>query len=529
MSDHLTYIVITAAHGIPYSQRELHFFTPIFKYKLPEILQKSNRDAWEFWRAGNANFKAVNSLFSRLPDPDSFIFNRTTSTYEAAQVLQQSMFSKYWQTLVVEHNRLSHYEAAGVVFKHVVVPADFRRDTVNIAVSHYEAAGVVGNYRTFEYACRKLVDGARSSHYYAVERVSVVHLSPYDFLTKNKAQVHYTIPSAFVADHQFFIVNPQPASIVTTVGKIDPLRLQASTSIGENAWQVSTSVSFDESAKARINGDAIVNIAGIALDAYFVAKNTRKTSTSKQLDVELYTAQRRLTAKPLDQNHTRSNALCYAAGVQVDGSVPDSSIALKNVDKTSVMAAVAGVASDIGASLAMRGNDLVVIPVDRPSGVVWQLNDDDLLELNETFVDGVGYNAIIVSDAGDNSDSLNTDIEAAEGHWLLYVYGVNKAMVTHTQNNADVSIASLGMVTLTKTEQIEFKQGTASVAKPIGSIKNIRYLADPLPNAVFSGNRIIAGGANDYALANVTYTTQALAYRIIYNKAEALQLVIEGE
>ena len=180
-------IVITAAHGIPYSQRELHFFTPIFKYKLPEILQKSNRDAWEFWRAGNANFKAVNSLFSRLPDPDSFIFNRTTSTYEAAQVLQQSMFSKYWQTLVVEHNRLSHYEAAGVVFKHVVVPADFRRDTVNIAVSHYEAAGVVGNYRTFEYACRKLVDGARSSHYYAVERVGVVHLSPYDFLTKNKA------------------------------------------------------------------------------------------------------------------------------------------------------------------------------------------------------------------------------------------------------------------------------------------------------------------------------------------------------
>lgn len=305
--------------------------------------------------------------------------------------------------------------------------------------------------------------------------------------------------------------------------------MQASTSIGENAWQVSASVSFDESAKARINGDAIVNIAGIAFDAYFVAKNTRKTSTSKQLDVELYTAQRRLTAKPLDQNHTRSNALCYAAGVQVDGSVPDSSIALNNVDKTSVMAAVAGVASDIGASLAMRGNDLVVIPVDRPSGVVWQLNDDDLLELNETFVDGVGYNAIIVSDAGDNSDSLNTDIEAAEGHWLLYVYGVNKAMVTHTQNNADVSIASLGMVTLTKTEQIEFKQGTASVAKPIGSIKNIRYLADPLPNAVFSGNRIIAGGANDYALANVTYTTQALAYRIIYNKAEALQLVIEGE
>jgi hypothetical protein len=522
-------VLFEIAHGIPYDQRALYFFAPIFKYKIPEILQKSTADAWEFWRAGNAAFQSVRSPFSRLADQDALMFNRTRSVYEAAQILRLPMLSRYWQPVVVENVSLSHYDTSTIVYSGIVVPADFRSETVSATVSSYGESDIVGSYRSFGYVGRALVDAPITSHYYAVERVGVEYLSPYDLLTKNKASVNYTIPTAFVADHQFLIVNPQPASIVTTFGTIDPLRLQVSTSMGENAWQVSASVSFEESAKARINGDAIVNVAGIALDAYFVAKNTRKTAVSKQIDVELYTTQRKLKSSPLDDNYATSKALFDAADVQAYYSIPTSSITLTNVDKTSVMTAVAGVASDIGAALAMRGNDLVVIPIDRPSGVVWQLNDDDLLELNETFIDGVGYNAIIVSDAGDSNGSINTEIEAVGDHWMLYVYGVTTATVSHTQIDAYVSIASLGAVTLTKSEQVEFKEGTATVAKPINSIASINYLSDSLSESVFSGNRIIAGGADDYALANVTYTTKPLAFRVVYNKAEALQLVIEGE
>jgi len=580
-------LVASLVHSIPYDQRALYFFKTLCKYKLPEVIQKSNTDIWEFWRAGNAVFQSVNLPFYREADKEALLFNRITSIYETSQILQSSTFSKYWQPAVIEDVNLSHYGAADIVYKGFVVPVDFRHEAVSVitssynkneiigdyrafsyagrstiielaVLSHYDAADIVykgfvvpadfrheavsvitssynkneiiGDYRAFSYAGRALIDAAVISRYYAIERVSVAHLAAYDMLEKNKASVQHTISSSFVADHQFLIMNPQTASIVTTIGTIDPLRLQVSTSMGENIWQISASLSFDEAAKARINSDAIVNAAGMKLDTYFVAKNTRKTATSKQVDVELYTKQRRLTTMPLDGVYTTSKALFDAAGVKAAPGVPMSPIALTNTDKTSFMAAVSGVASDIGAAVAMRGNDLVVIPVDRPSGVVWQLGDDDLLELSETFVDGVGYNAVIVSDAGDgSSDSISTDIETVGDHWMLYVYGASKASVTHTQIDAYVSITRLGTVTLKKTEQVEFKEGVATVAKPISSIVNIRYLSDSLPGAVFSGNRIVAGGVNDYALANVTYTTKPLAFRVIYNKVEALQLVIEGE
>ena len=559
---------LNAAIVCGYDQRELFNLQYQATYKMPDMAATSSRDAWEFWQGTRARV-ALTSLYGRITDKNDLTLKTASSiwfnsrrisellmsSYDAANVSSVQLSSDYSspQRIIavidaVYGSRASsmlgidasydssavfvqadsdYYDDSFTIFSsYDVVYTDFSRITKSV-IAEYSGAGALNSESIIVYDKAICAHGQLTGRYAHTNNVSSIKSSSYAFLTRDKHFLSTTVPATFEIDIKAVFAKRSTSSIKTSRGVIDPIKLQVSTSISENVWQVSADIAPNQLPLAVINDAVSVEIAGMTFAAVISGKSMSRSASSVTLSIDAFSVGKALaTTKAQAVTATNSSAALIALGIDRIIDLPSAQINSLSTDNQSVLSIASSIANDMGAVVVSRPNgSLSVIPDYRATGAAWVVDESDILELQESFVDGVGYNLVVVSDGASSKNNMQTEVVDDGGNWLLYVYGVDRASVTHTQSNA--VIMSLGKRSIVKTAQVEFVDGIASVTYPIQSIVSVDWLANAAGSVAVDGNQLRAGSAGSYGLADITYRVNPLVYRIIYNKNEPIQLIIK--
>ncbi|MDO9189986.1 MAG: hypothetical protein Q7U24_08950, partial [Sulfurimicrobium sp.] len=105
-----------------------------------------------------------------------------------------------------------------------------------------------------------------------------------------------------------------------------------------------------------------------------------------------------------------------------------------------------------------------------------------------------------------------------------YLATTRPVVLTHTGHTATV-IASLGEVTRTETETVEFVEGRTSTRYPVAAIVSAIWQHTDLGTVIADGQNLVAATAG-YSLLAVTYTTTSLDWRVALSIDEEVQFVL---
>ncbi len=97
-------------------------------------------------------------------------------------------------------------------------------------------------------------------------------------------------------------------------------------------------------------------------------------------------------------------------------------------------------------------------------------------------------------------------------------------VLAHTGHPSTV-IASLGAVTRTESETVEFIEGQASTRYPVTAIVNLAWQHTGLGDVTASSQSLTAA-TSGYSLLRITYTTTSLDWRVALPIDEEVQFVL---
>ena len=397
------------------------------------------------------------------------------------------------------------------------------------SVFAYESNAQANNISNFPYKQTTIHGVANIASYSLTENKNFANVARYDLLAQDKHTTTTVIPATFEQDFNAIFANAANASIGTSIGVIDPIRLEVSTSLTESVWQISAQISPAQSPLVLMNDNVVVSFNGFLFNSVFSGKSVTKSAQTHNVSVEAYSKTRGLSliTAPTITAKTSTQAFYVLGFNSLIGLINSNIKALDTVNQ-SVLSVASSIANDMGATIISRPNGMPsIIPTWKPTGSSWVIDESDILELQESFVDGIGYNRIVVSDGiASANKSIQTEVIQDGARWLLYVYGIESASVSHTQSNATIDI--LGGIIISKAEQVEFIDGVANLSYPINSIVATDWINNSINDTyIIDGSSIRCGAVGDYGLAMVNYTVKPLAYRITYDKTEPIQLIIK--
>jgi len=197
-----------------------------------------------------------------------------------------------------------------------------------------------------------------------------------------------------------------------------------------------------------------------------------------------------------------------------------------------IVAAIGGIVeSNPDGTVVCRRRHPVSIPNYGAASVAHSLFDADVMSAQAQIAPMRGYNRVTIANeeggAGASADRIEymADAEDAyQGTVRAYLANNRAVVLAHTGNPATV-VASLGAITRTETETVEFIEGQASTRYPVTTIVDLAWQHTGLGDVTASGQSLTAA-TSGYSLLRITYTTTSLDWRVALPIDEEVQFVL---
>jgi hypothetical protein len=197
-----------------------------------------------------------------------------------------------------------------------------------------------------------------------------------------------------------------------------------------------------------------------------------------------------------------------------------------------IVAAIGGIIeSNPDGTVVCRRRHPVSIPQYGVATVAHSLFDADVMSAQAQIAPMRGYNRVtIANEAGGTSTSADrieyvADADDAyQGTVRAYLASQRAVVLAHTGHPSTV-IATLGAITRTETETVEFIEGQASTRYPVTAIVNLAWQHTGLGDVTASGQSLMAA-TSGYSLLRIAYTTTSLDWRVALPIDEEVQFVL---
>ena len=198
----------------------------------------------------------------------------------------------------------------------------------------------------------------------------------------------------------------------------------------------------------------------------------------------------------------------------------------------SVIAAIGGIIeSNPDGTVVCRQRHPVSIPNYGRAPVAQHLFDRDVLASRALIAPVRGYNRVTLANEDGASGSSADRIEhvadandANQGTVRAYLATTRPVLLTHTGHPATV-IATLGEVTRSESEVVEFIEGRASTRYSVAAISRATWQHTYLGAVTADGQSLVAA-VPGYSLLDLTYTTTSLDWRVMLAAAEEVQFIL---
>jgi hypothetical protein len=365
-------------------------------------------------------------------------------------------------------------------------------------------------------------------------------------------------------------VDPVTKRLMASWSLLDGARLQAVMNSPELIWNgqririVQATLSCDEDSPvwiAQIEVAAVADFALIAIGDDITLTLGLETFAfvidGKTLSRESIDAQRcNLTAvSPLalldapfagTTRYYESDAISAEAAVEnligpVDWQLPSWTIPagrllLENVTPLAaarnIVAAIGGIIeSNPEGSVVCRRRHPISIPQYGATQPAGSLFDADVLSVSSQIAPMRGYNRVTIANeegaTGSASDRIEFVVDPDDpyrGTVRAYLSVSRPVALVHT-GHASTVVASLGAVTRTETETVEFIEGQSSTRYPVAAITSSIWQHSALGAFVADGQGLVAA-APGYSLLRIAYTTTSLDWRVALPVDEEVQFVL---
>jgi hypothetical protein len=142
-----------------------------------------------------------------------------------------------------------------------------------------------------------------------------------------------------------------------------------------------------------------------------------------------------------------------------------------------------------------------------------------------------GYNRVTIANeegaTGSGSDRIEFVADSDDpyrGTVRAYLSLSRPVVLVHT-GHASTVVASLGAVTRTEAETVEFIEGQANTRYPVTTVMSIAWQHTDLGAVIADGQTLVAATPG-YSLLRITYTTTSLDWRVALPVDEEVQFVL---
>lgn len=365
-------------------------------------------------------------------------------------------------------------------------------------------------------------------------------------------------------------VDPVAKRLTASWSILDDARLQAVVNSPELVWHdqririVEATLSCDEESPvwiARVEIAAITDFAAIGIgDTITLAlgletfvlvvdgKTLSRTSVAEQRmeltavsPVALFDAPFAGTIRYYEAGAVSARAAVEFLIGSVDWSLPDWIIpagrlmlegATPLAAARNIVAAIGGIVeSNPDGTVVCRHRHPVSIPQYGQAIVAHSLFDADVMSAQAQIAPMRGYNRVTIANeeggAGTSADRIEYVADADDayrGTVRAYLASQRAVVLAHTGHPSTV-IATLGAITRTETETVEFIEGQASTRYPVTAIVNLAWQHTGLGDVTASGQSLMAA-TSGYSLLRITYTTTSLDWRVALPIDEEVQFVL---
>lgn len=197
-----------------------------------------------------------------------------------------------------------------------------------------------------------------------------------------------------------------------------------------------------------------------------------------------------------------------------------------------IVAAIGGIVeSNPDGTVVCRRRHPVSIPQYGVATVAHSLFDADVMSAQAQIAPMRGYNRVTIANeeggtsmSADRIEYVADADDAYRGTVRAYLASTRAVVLAHTGHPSTV-IASLGAVTRTETETVEFIEGQASTRYPVTAIVNLAWQHTGLGDVTASSQSLTAA-TSGYGLLRITYTTTSLDWRVALPIDEEVQFVL---
>lgn len=365
-------------------------------------------------------------------------------------------------------------------------------------------------------------------------------------------------------------VDPATKRLTASWSILDDARLQAVVNSPELVWQgrririIEATLSCDEESPvwiARTEIAAIADFAAISIgdtitlalgletfvlvvDGKMLSRNSvaeQRMELTAVSPVALFDAPFAGTIRYYEAGAVSARAAVEFLIGSVDWSIPDWIIPAGRLmlEGATPLAAARNIVAAIGGIVESNPDGTVVCrrrhPVSMPNywtaTVAHSLFDADVMSAQAQIAPMRGYNRVTIANeeggTGTSADRIEYVADADDAYrGMVRAYLANNRVVVlaHTGHPSTV-IASLGAVTRTEIETVEFIEGQASTRYPVKAIVNLAWQHIGLGDVTASGQSLMAA-TSGYSLLRITYTTTSLAWRVALPIDEEVQFVL---
>lgn len=409
-----------------------------------------------------------------------------------------------------------------------------------------------------------------------VHQTKARHVLPYTDLgtCRKSMRVAYWLTQAVAAmqviGYDVTNVDPIAKRLTASWSILDDARLQAVVNSPELVWHdqririVEATLSCDEESPvwiARVEiatitdfaaigiGDTITLVLGLETFVLVVDGKTLSRASVAEQRMELTAVS---PVAILDSpfagtiRYYEAGAVSARAAVEfligsVDWSLPDWIIpagrlmlegATPLAAARNIVAAIGGIVeSNPDGTVVCRRRHPVSIPQYGAATVAHSLFDADVMSAQAQIAPMRGYNRVTIANeeggAGTSADRIEYVADADDayrGTVRAYLASTRAVVLAHTGHPSTI-IASLGAVTRTESETVEFIEGQASTRYPVTTIVNLAWQHTSLGDVTASGQSLTAT-TSAYSLLRITYTTTSLDWRVALPIDEEVQFVL---
>ncbi|WP_127476534.1 hypothetical protein [Sulfurivermis fontis] len=393
-------------------------------------------------------------------------------------------------------------------------------------------------------ACRKSLRAA----YWLTQHVSARHDASYAVTEVDPVKRRMTTPWSLLAD-QYIQAMANTPELVWNGQRIRIIEATLSCDEDSPVWMARIALANLADFAAIEIGDTVTLTLGQEVFALMVDGKTlsRPSLAERSMEITAVSPVARLDAPFAGAIRLYEHgAVSARAAVEnligpVDWQLPDWIIPAGRLmlEGATPLAAARHLVTAIGGLIESRPDGTVVCrlrhPVSIPqygtAPVAHSLFDADVMAAQAQIAPLRGYDRVTIANEEGGADTTNDTIEyvpdpddAHRGTVRAYLARERAVTLAHTGHPATV-IESLGAVTRTETETVEFVAGRASTRYPVAAIVNLAWQHANLGDVSASGQDLTAA-TGGYSLLRITYTTTSLDWRVALPIDEEVQFVL---